>query len=52
MEEAKKQIKETSYAKRFSDCGKPVSLLPVVFDYMDDRAVIAWEEIPNTWIFR
>ncbi|MEA1912099.1 MAG: PD-(D/E)XK nuclease domain-containing protein, partial [Spirochaetota bacterium] len=45
MEKAKKQIIETDYARRFLDCGKPVSLLPVVFDYIDDRAVIKWEEI-------
>jgi len=45
MEEAKTQIKETDYAKRFLNCGKPVSLLPVVFDYNEDRAVIEWEEI-------
>ncbi|RKX84289.1 MAG: AAA family ATPase [Spirochaetes bacterium] len=45
MAEAKKQIKETDYAKRFMDCGKPVSLLPVVFEYKDERAVIEWEEI-------
>jgi len=45
MTEAKKQIKETDYAKRFMDCGKPVSLLPVVFEYKDERAVIEWDEM-------
>ena len=45
MEQAKKQIQETDYAKRFTDCGKLLSLLPVVFDYMDEKAVIEWEEI-------
>ena len=44
MEEARTQIRETDYAKRFLDTGKPVSLLPVVFDYEDERAVIEWEE--------
>ncbi|MCK5155169.1 MAG: AAA family ATPase [Spirochaetales bacterium] len=44
MEEARTQIRETDYAKRFLDTGKPVSLLPVVFDYKDERAVIEWEE--------
>ncbi|MCK5201296.1 MAG: PD-(D/E)XK nuclease domain-containing protein, partial [Spirochaetales bacterium] len=45
MEEAGNQIKETDYAKRFLDYGKPVSLLPVVFEYRDERAVIKWEEL-------
>ncbi len=45
MKEAKNQIIETDYAKRFKDCSKPVTLLPVVFDYMDEKAVIEWEEI-------
>lgn len=44
MEEAKIQIRETDYAKRFLDGGKPVSLLPVVFEYRKERAVIQWEE--------
>ena len=45
MEEAKIQIQETDYAKRFPDQGKPLSLLPVVFEYRDERAVIEWEEL-------
>jgi len=44
LKEAKLQIQETDYAKRFMDCGKTVSLLPVVFEYRDERAVIRWEE--------
>ena len=45
LEKAAAQIVETDYAKRFSDSGKPVSLLPVVFDYQDERAVIEWKEL-------
>ena len=44
LEEAKTQIRETEYAKRFMSGGKPVSLLPVVFEYQKERAVIHWEE--------
>ena len=45
MEEAKQQIMEMDYAKRFKNNAKPVSLLPVVFDYKNERAVIEWEDI-------
>ncbi len=49
LEDAKTQIIDTDYAKRFMDTGKPVSMLPVVFDYKKERAVIEWEEIdPQT----
>jgi len=45
LEDAKTQIIDTDYAKRFRGAGKPVSLFPVVFDYKKERAVIKWEEI-------
>jgi len=45
MNEAETQIRETDYAKRFLDTGKPVCLLPVVFDYADNKAVITWKEL-------
>ncbi len=45
LEEAARQIIETDYAKRFADSGKPVTLLPVVFDYKNERAVVKWKEL-------
>jgi len=47
MNEAETQIRETDYAKRFLDAGKPVCLLPVVFDYADNKAVILWKELTD-----
>ncbi len=44
LEEAGTQIHETDYARRFMDGVKPVRLLPVIFEYKDERAVIHWEE--------
>ncbi len=45
MEEAAAQIIDTDYAKGFSGSRKPVSLLPVVFDYKKERAVLEWKEM-------
>jgi len=38
-------MRDTDYAKRFLDGGKPVMLLPVVFVYKGKWAVIRWEEL-------
>ncbi|MEA1911128.1 MAG: AAA family ATPase, partial [Spirochaetota bacterium] len=45
LEEAKNQILKTDYARRFVDGEKTITLLPVVFDYKEERAVIRWEEM-------
>jgi len=43
LEEARQQIRETDYVKRFAD--KSVTLLPAVFDCRDERTVVLWEVI-------
>jgi hypothetical protein len=48
LEEAKRQIRETDYAKRFLGGEKPVVALPVVFEYQDAKAVVVWEEMEGT----
>lgn len=45
LESAETQIINNDYAKRFINSGKVISLLPVVFEYQEERAVIQWKEI-------
>jgi len=45
LEEAETQIRETKYARRFLDSDKPVYLIPAVFDYADNKAVILWKKL-------